>query len=83
MRVIYLWLIIISLGEISFSQTGDIRIGSNPVDRYPHGGYFDFSEPDAVNIKVSVWGYVRYPGKYLLPNYSNIRDLFVICWRSN
>ena len=38
-------------------------------------GYFDFSDPESVNMKVSVWGYVRYPGRYNIPVYTSVTDL--------
>jgi protein involved in polysaccharide export with SLBB domain len=39
------------------------------------GGFYDCSDPSSVNIKVSVWGFVRFPGKYIIPVYSKINDL--------
>jgi protein involved in polysaccharide export with SLBB domain len=39
------------------------------------GGFFDCSDPSSLNIKVSVWGYVRYPGRYIIPVYSKVNDL--------
>jgi polysaccharide export outer membrane protein len=41
----------------------------------PQGGYFNYSDPEAVNIKVAVWGWVRYPGKYTVPSYTSVSDL--------
>ena len=29
----------------------------------------------AINIKVSVWGYVARPGKYIVPDYTTVSDL--------
>jgi hypothetical protein len=40
-----------------------------------YGGYFDYSDPEAVNIRVSVWGFVEYPGRYLVPDYTTVMDL--------
>lgn len=59
-----------------FSQTGDIKIGT---DLYRQGNYngafFDYSDPEAVNIKVAVWGFVRFPGRYMVPSYTKVKDL--------
>ena len=67
---------ILILMNIIFAQTGDIKVGSSsPANRYFNAGFFDYSDPEAINITVSVWGYVRYPGKYLVPNYSSVKDL--------
>jgi hypothetical protein len=58
------------------AQTGDVKVGSSsPANRYFNAGFFDYSDPEAINVTVSVWGYVRYPGKYLVPNYSSVKDL--------
>ncbi len=43
--------------------------------RQSQGGFYDYSDPESVNIKVSVWGFVKYPGKYIIPIYSNAFDL--------
>jgi len=42
---------------------------------FTQGGLFDFSDPSSLNIKVSVWGFVKFPGKYVIPVYSKINDL--------
>ena len=58
------------------AQNNDIQIGSglNKIG-LTQGGLFDFSDPSSVNIKVSVWGFVKFPGKYVIPVYSKINDL--------
>ncbi len=59
-----------------YGQITDYELGSKLGYRYnQQSGYFDLSDPDAVNIKVSVWGFVRYPGKYLVPTYTTVLDL--------
>jgi protein involved in polysaccharide export with SLBB domain len=53
-----------------------VQIGTNLNQlRQSQGGFFDYSDPESVNIKVSVWGFVKYPGKYIIPYYSNAFDL--------
>jgi hypothetical protein len=60
----------------AFAQTSEISVGSSTAgQRTQQGGYFDYSEPESMNIKVSVWGYVKYPGKYLIPAGSTVNDL--------
>lgn len=57
-------------------QNTDIQIGSDPTSNRGAGGaFYDISEPNAVNIKVSVWGYVKFPGRYLVPDYITVKDL--------
>jgi len=61
---------------LTFSQDAKYEIGTrnSDIQRY-NGGFYDYSVPGGVNIKVSVWGFVRYPGKYIVPNYTNVLDL--------
>ena len=58
------------------AQEKDYQIGLNPnYLRQGIGGYFDYSDPNGINIKVAVWGYVKYPGRYVIPIRSDIKDL--------
>ncbi len=71
-----IFLILIVLTSVLFGQAKKYEIGtpySNITTRT--GGFYDFSDPQSVNIKVSVWGFVRYPGKYVIPVYSDVSDL--------
>ena len=73
-------LIIIFLELISskaaFTQNQDYQLGMNPNNlRQSQGAFFDYSDPDGINIKVSVWGYVKFPGRYIIPERSEVRDL--------
>jgi protein involved in polysaccharide export with SLBB domain len=54
----------------------EMQIGTSLAQlRQSQGGYYDYSDPESVNIKVSIWGFVKYPGKYVIPIYSNAFDL--------
>ncbi|HEY6626034.1 MAG TPA: SLBB domain-containing protein [Ignavibacteriaceae bacterium] len=69
------FLLLIS-ASIIFPQEGDYQLGLSP--KYlgqNQGAYYDYSDPDGLNIKVSVWGYVKYPGRYVIPQRSDIKDL--------
>lgn len=61
---------------VSFGQN-DIQIGSPNynMNNQKQAGFFDYSDPSSVNIKVQLWGYVKYPGYYVIPARSNINDL--------
>ncbi len=68
--------VLVLFSSTLFAQAKKFEIGTpykNLTMR--NGGYFDFSDPQALNIKVSVWGFVRYPGKYVIPYYSDVSDL--------
>ncbi len=59
----------------TYSQD-EVQIGSGLGQfRQTQGGFFDYSDPTSVNIKVSVWGFVKFPGRYVIPVYSNVNDL--------
>lgn len=57
-----------------FPQDIDEQLGAAFDSRY-RTGLYDFSDPGAINIKVSVWGYVSRPGKYIVPDYTSVSDL--------
>lgn len=59
--------------SISFAQ--DIKIGSQEGRFNQQGGFYDYSDPRYVNIMVNIWGYVKFPGKYYVPEQSRITDL--------
>jgi len=39
------------------------------------GGFYNFGDKNKVNIDVNVWGFVKFPGKYLIPKGSTVQDL--------
>lgn len=71
------FLFLLSIGFIPiYAQQNEVQIGSSlGTYRQNQGALFDYSDPEAVNIKVSVWGFVKYPGKYIIPSYSKLTDL--------
>ena len=59
-----------------FPQQEDYQLGLNQSRLSQNqGAYYDYSDPDGLNIKVSVWGYVKYPGRYVIPHKSDLKDL--------
>jgi len=40
-----------------------------------NGAVYDYSDPDGINIKVMIWGYVKYPGQYIIPSVSSVNGL--------
>jgi SLBB domain len=62
--------------SISFAQNSDLQVGSNTSElRQNQGALYDYSDPSTLNIKVSVWGFVKFPGRYIIPIESNVYDL--------
>ncbi len=58
------------------AQVKDYRLGSTRIGQYNNqSGYFDLSDPESLNIIVSLWGFVKYPGRYLVPFNTTATDL--------
>ncbi len=66
-------LIMASISTLLFAQD-DVQIGSTGRNNAT-GGLYDYSNPTGVNIKVQLWGYVRYPGYYIVPAGTSINEL--------
>lgn len=68
--------ILFLLLTISVFAQKDYEIGASPLDRnYRQGGLYDYSDPTSVNMKVAVWGFMRYPGRYIVPVNTTVADL--------
>ncbi|HZW39631.1 MAG: SLBB domain-containing protein [Syntrophothermus sp.] len=74
MKYIFAVILLFTLHQNLFSQTENLQVGSNNPYR-GQGGFYDYSEPEAINIKVAIWGFVKFPGKYIIPENSSINDL--------
>lgn len=58
------------------AQVKDYELGtSNTGLLNRQGGLYDYSDPLTINIKVAVWGFVRYPGRYVVPEATTLTDL--------
>lgn len=69
---VFLFLLI----STSIYAQNDLQIGRGLGEvRQTQGAFYDYSDPAGLNIKVSVWGFVKYPGKYVVPSYSTVEDL--------
>ena len=68
-------LLLAAFNANSFAQE-NVQIGKspNPIAR-SGGALYDYSNPEAINIKVQVWGYVKFPGQYIIPATSGVNDL--------
>ena len=76
MRLNLLFSIILTFNFLTpLSAQEDIQIGSQKYSRVTTSGFFDFSDPTGINIKVQIWGYVKYPGFYVIPARSALNDL--------
>ena len=68
-------LLFVVLTNNIFAQE-DIQIGKSLKGNTSYnGGFYDYSNPEGINIKVMVWGYVKFPGQYIIPSASGVNDL--------
>ena len=67
-------LLIFLIPTKSIPQVDRQKVG-NDNSNTQQGGFYNYGDKDKVNIEVNIWGYVRYPGKYLIPKGSTIMDL--------
>lgn len=58
-----------------FAQVDQQTLGRTPGQYNYYGNYYDYSDPTTINVKVAIWGYVRSPGKYIVPVYITVPDL--------
>ena len=72
-KIFYLMIL---LASCLSAQSNDVRLGSQYSGVYQRqGGLYDYSDPETINMRVSVWGFVKYPGRYLVPVYTSVSDL--------
>jgi polysaccharide export outer membrane protein len=57
------------------AQDENVRVGTPARLFHQNGAFFDYSDPNQVNIKVTIWGYVKLPGTYLVPYSTTLTDL--------
>lgn len=77
MKVYLFFISLLVLGVQNFAQSNDTKIGVDygSLKYNPQGAVYDYSDPQSVNIKVAVWGNVKFPGRYIVPDYTNAKDL--------
>jgi polysaccharide biosynthesis/export protein len=73
-NLILILFLLISLSV--FGQVKDYEIGTSAIDRTARqGGLYDYSDPSSVNMKVAVWGFMKYAGRYIVPVNTTVADL--------
>ncbi len=61
------------IAGISFSQDENLQLGRS--NTLPTAAVYDLSDPTGVNMEVSLWGFVRFPGRYRVPIKTAFMDL--------
>ncbi|NUM70627.1 MAG: SLBB domain-containing protein [Ignavibacteriaceae bacterium] len=76
MRKLFVLFTVLLISTSLYSQNENVQIGSPFKDiRNQQTAVYDLSDPNGINIKVSVWGYVGKPGKYIVPINTNLLDI--------
>lgn len=77
-RSVFLLLVLLYSAQ-TIAQDQNTIIGSPLNNRIQsQGAYYDYSNPEAINIKVNIWGNVRFPGQYLVPQKLNVIELITL-----
>jgi SLBB domain len=80
MKIKYLLLsslILIAFYSIQSYAQENLQFGNGlkPPQTTTRGGFYDYSDPSGINIKVEVYGYVNYPGEYIIPASTGVNEL--------
>ena len=73
-KILFSILLVAGFCTFMYSQD-DIQIGSLGARTAQAGALFDYSNPSTINIKVQLWGYVGFPGYYIVPAGISINEL--------
>lgn len=75
-NVLLIFLTLLTLGV--YAQDKNEKIGI--PDEFKIGtNYFNYGDKNKVNIDVFVWGSIRVPGKYLIPQGTTLMELLTLC----
>lgn len=74
MKLVIGLLIFLAFPVINMAQDDNgLILGRTPKE--VTAAVYDLSDPQGVNIEVSVWGFVRFPGRYIVPIKTKFTDL--------
>ncbi|MEN8193410.1 MAG: SLBB domain-containing protein [Bacteroidota bacterium] len=76
-KAILVFVSLFVLSTINFAQVKDYELGADRLSGRSNysGGYYNYSDPTTINIKVAVWGFVSHPGRYFVPINTTVTDL--------
>lgn len=76
MKKIILTALLFLMAHGLIAQSNDVQLGATYTGAFQRqGGLYDYSDPETINMRVSVWGFVKYPGRYMVPIYTTVSDL--------
>jgi len=74
MNSILLLFLLVGLSIPAFSQDDDGLI-LGKTTKQSSAAIYDISDPTGINIEVNLWGFVRFPGRYIVPVKTTFMDL--------
>lgn len=74
MKFILLLFILVTALSSVFAQDDDGLI-LGKTSKQSSAAVYDISDPTGVNIEVNLWGFVRFPGRYIVPVKTTFMDL--------
>ena len=76
MKKLFAITLFLFLAHSLHAQSNDVKLGAQYTGQLQRqGGLFDYSDPETINMRVSVWGFIKYPGRYQIPIYTTVSDL--------
>jgi hypothetical protein len=61
--------------NLVYSQPDREQVGNENLLNISGGAFYNYAQKNKVNIEVNIWGYVKHPGKYLIPKGVTVQDL--------
>lgn len=77
LKFITISILILLFGAKLFAQNGKDKIGPEEI-KINGANYYNYADKEKVNIEVNLWGYVKNPGKYLIPKGTTFIDLITL-----
>lgn len=74
MKIKLFLLLFLSVSVSIFSQDDDGLI-LGKTQKQTNAAIYDLSDPQGVNIEVNLWGFIRYPGRYIVPIRTTFMDI--------
>ena len=77
LKILFALIASLSLFGNLFAQDGGEKIGPEQL-KITGANYYNYSDKDKVNYEINLWGYVKAPGKYLVPKGTTVIDLLTL-----
>lgn len=74
MKLFFIFFVLVLSIHNTFSQDDDNLIVGK-TNKQSTAAVYDLSDPNGINLEVSLWGTVRYPGRYRVPVNTSFLDV--------